>query len=276
MAKNQEQALSSETAAHVLERGDIYFAYRPKVARGFEDAQRLYMILSPRGKRLYRFIIIGEKRLPAVSGAGDRKTWGFVEKVASRPEEVEDELDPETYPTKTRGERHLAAALPAGEGVYAIARHSEHSHLAYALELPAEPGEVQQALNIVKEGSYIIVVKNPEAPSPPGVGLDESRRAAFPMELQERFQGRRFIPADPLDFLDYEGAEILLVGARQNVFSELGLQLNPEHETEATAEIFNDLKMEPSLHPLTPLVQGQMGIAGLRNEAQGNSTCALA
>jgi hypothetical protein len=261
MTVDQNLRSSPEHAAHVLESGDIYFAYRPKIeaqaAKSFDDVARLYMILSPRGKQLYRFIIIGEKRLPAVSGGGDRKTWGFVEKVASRPEEVEDELDPETYPTKTRGERHLAAARPAGEGVYAIARHSGHTHLAYALELPAEPGEVQQALNIVKEGSYIIAVKNPEAPSPPGVGLDESRRAAFPKELQERFQGRRFIPAEPPDFLDYEGAEILLVGARQDVFAELGLELNPEHETEATAEIFNDLKMERSLHPLTPLFKGK-------------------
>jgi hypothetical protein len=252
---------SPERTAHVMEWGDIYFAYRPKVeaqvAKGFEDMARLYMILSRRGKPLYRFIIISEKRLPAVSGAGDRKSWGVVQKVASRPEEVEDELDPETYPTKTRGERHLAAARPAGEGVYAIARHSGHTHLAYVLELPAEPGEVQQALNIVKEGSYIIVIKNPEAPAPPSVGLDESRQAAFPKELQQRFQGRRFIPVEPPDFLDYEGAEILFVGARQDVFAELGVQLNPEHETEATAEIFNDLKMERSLHPLTPLFKGK-------------------
>jgi len=260
MAKNEIRQSSLEAATHVLEGGDIYFAYRPKVeaqvARGFEDVAHLYMILSPRLKR-YRLIIIGEKHLPAVSGGGDRKSWGFVEKVASRPEEVEDELDPEVYDTKTRCERQLPAARPAGEGIYAIVRHSGHTHLAYALELPAEPGEVQQALNIVKEGSYIIVVKNPEALSPPGVGLDDSCRARFPEALQERFAGRRFIPVDPPDFLDYEGAEILLVGARQNVFAELGLQLNPEHETETTAEIFNDLKMERSLHPLTPLFQGK-------------------
>ena len=94
---------------------------------------RLYMILSPRPKRSYRLIIIGEKHLPAVSGGGDRKSWGFVEKVASRPEEVEDELDPEVYDTKTPGERQLPPARPAGEGIYAIVRHSGHTHLAYAL-----------------------------------------------------------------------------------------------------------------------------------------------
>ena len=61
-------------------------------------------------------------------------------------------------------------------------------------------------------------------PSLPGVGLDDSRRARFSEALQERFAGRRFIPVDPPDFLDYEGAEILLVGAKQNVFAELGLR----------------------------------------------------
>ena len=261
MAKQEETQSLLESAAHVLERGDIYFAYRPRVglevAKRFEDVARFYMILSRHGKRSYRLIIIGEKRLPAVSG-GDRKSWGFVEKVATRAEDVEDELDPEQYQTKTRGERHVPAARPAGEGIYALVRHGgEHTHLAYALELPARPGEVQRALNIVNEGSYIVSVKNPEASSPPGMGLDETRRATFPKHLQERFRGRRFIPVDPPEFLDHEGAEILLVGARQDVYAELGMKLDPEKETETTAEIFRDLKLERSMHPLTPLFKGK-------------------
>ena len=261
MTKEQERQSFLESATHVLERGDIYFAYRPKVglevAKRFEDVARFYMILSRHGKRSYRLMIVGEKRLPDVSGGADRKSWGFIEKVASRAEEVEDELDPEEYRTRSRGERHVPAARPAGEGVYALVRHGrEHTHLAYALELPAKPGEVQRSLNIVNEGSYIVSVKNPEAPSPPGMGLQETRRAAFPKDLQERFRGRRFIPVDPPEFLDYEGAEILLVGARQDVSAELGIKLDPEQETESTAEIFRDLKLERSLHPLTPLFKG--------------------
>ena len=116
MVKNQIRQSSIEAATHLLEYGDIYFAYRPKVeaqiARGFDDVARLYMILSPHVKRSYRLIIIGEKHLPAVSSGGDRKSWGFVEKVASRPEEVEDQLDAEVYETKTRGERQLPPARP--------------------------------------------------------------------------------------------------------------------------------------------------------------------
>lgn len=248
------------SAVQVLERGNIYFFYRPRVglhtATGLADVQRLYVILSPRGKRSYRLVIVPEKRLPAVTSEGDRQAWGFVETVASRAEDVEDELDPEAYETRTRGERQRPAARPAGEGVYAIVRHGDHTHLAYALELPAKPGEVQDALNILEEGSYIFSVKNPEAPSPPGTGLDEKRRAHFPPELRERFRGRRFIAVDPPDFLDHEGAEILLIGASRDVEEELGIRLDAERETQATAEIFNDLKMEKSVHPLTPLFKG--------------------
>lgn len=261
MAMNPQPGSARTPAPAVLERGDIYFAYRPRIdaaaARAFADVQRLYMILSPYGRRVHRLIIIGEKRLPALTGNGDRKTWGFIDKVAARAEDVEDELDPRTYPTQTRGERHVAPARPAGEGVYALVRHGEHTHLAYALELPATSGEVQQALNIAGEASYIIVVKNPEAPSPEGVGLDETRRARLPKALVARFRGRRFIPVDPPHFLDHEGVEIVLVGARTNVAEELGVDLEPSHETAATAEIFRELKLEQSIHPLAPLFQGK-------------------
>jgi hypothetical protein len=152
--------MATPRAASVLERGNIYFAYRPRVqaqtAHGFDDVQRFYVVLSPRGKASYRLIVIGQKKLPAVTGRGDRMAWGFVEEVSSRPEDVEDELDPRRYFTKTRGEREQPAARPAGEGVYAVARHDRHTHLGYVLELPEKPGEVQRALNIGEDGNYIV------------------------------------------------------------------------------------------------------------------------
>jgi hypothetical protein len=250
-----------DPSVHVRERGDIFFFYRPKVkhevAKGLDDVQRLYVILSPRGKASYRLIVIPAKRLPATGRSGDRKTWGFVEKVSSNPEEVEDELDPKSYLTKTRGERHRPAARPAGEGVYTIVGHRGHTHLAYALELPKQPGDVQQALNIGEEAIYVVSVKNPKARGASEVGLEPARRARLPENLQKRFRGRRFIPLDPPDFLDHEGAEILFVGAKQSVIEELGLTLDREDETEATAEIFNDLRVERSVHPVEPLLKGQ-------------------
>jgi hypothetical protein len=242
-----------------LERGHIYFAYRPRVdvtvVRGPDDVQRLDMILSPRGRDSYRLLVVGEKRLPAPDG--DRTTWAFVDKVSSDPEEIEDELDLRTYLTRTRGERHRPPARPAGEGVYAVVRHRGHTHLVYVLELPRELGEVQRGLNIAREASDIVVVKNPKTPSEPGLGLDEARRARFPRGLAQRFRGRRFINLDPPDFLDHEGAEIVLIATGADVH-ELGLTLDREHEheDEETAAIFEDLRLEKSLHPIAPLLKG--------------------
>jgi hypothetical protein len=180
-----------------------------------------------------------------------------VQKVASNPHDIEDELDRLTYSTATRGERHLSLARPAGEGIYAIARHHDHTHLAFALELPERPGEVQEELNIPREGSYIITVRNPDADALPGDGLSDAERAALPQRLRERFHGHRFIPVDPPDFLDREAVEFVLIGADEHIFEELGVRLNPEHETLETAELFNNLHMERSEHPLKPLVEGR-------------------
>ena len=86
-------------------------------------------------------------------------------------------------------------ARPAGEGVYRIVQDGNHNHFIYALELPQEPGPVQQELNIEPEASYIFSVNNPEASSPPGVGLTPKQKVDYPERLQAKFQGRRFLPA---------------------------------------------------------------------------------
>ena len=65
------------------------------------------------------------------------------------------------------------------------------------------------------------------------------------------------MPVEPPEFLDYEGVEIVLVGAGRNVAEALGIDLEPAHETAATAEIFRDLKLEESIHPLAPLFEGK-------------------
>jgi hypothetical protein len=53
----------------------------------------------------------------------------------------------------------------------------------------AEPGPVQQELNIKPEASYIFSVKNPEASTPPGVGLTPPQKAHYPEGLEQRFHG---------------------------------------------------------------------------------------
>ena len=245
------------TMAEILEAGHVYF-YRPRVeqerASGLRDVQRLYMVLHPRGKRAWRLIVIPRKRLPEV-GSHERE-WAFVDTVGRSPEEVEDALDRQQYETKTRGERVRPEARPAGEGVYVLARHGDHTHLAYELELPKRPGEVQQELPIQRKASYIVAVKNPDAPSPAGVGLPEDERPALPKRLKQKFRDRRFAEADP-ELLDRTGTELVLIGATEEPDRELGIDLRARDERGTQAAIFRDLKLERDQHPLEPLFRGE-------------------
>lgn len=250
---------NEEDEVEVLESGNIYFCYRPKVeeesVQGRDDIQRFYIVLKPAGARTYRMLTVGQKRLPDISQHG-QQTWGFVDSVSDSPNEIEEALREHHYRTKTRGERTIPAARPAGEGVYDIVKHGSHTHLAYALELPKKPGEVQQDLKIEPEGSYVLQIKNPEQGAPKGVGLSDEQKVRFPKKLQERFQERRFIGAEPTEFLDYEGAELLLIAATEDLSKELGIEIDTQNESEKTADMIRDLHMRKSRHPIEPLFKG--------------------
>lgn len=243
----------------ILERGSIYFLYRPKVqkeqAKGARDVERFYMVLSPDGKGFYREIIIGQKTLPGIRQK--ERNWAFVKAVARQAKELEEEFGAVAYGTKTRGEREIPAARPAGEGIYAIVRHDNHTHLAYSLELPEQPREVQHALHIPAEGSYIISIKNPEKSSPPKVGLKPDQKAGYPRKLLAAFHDRRFADADPPELLDYPGAELMLIGARENPEQELAIGMEPDKETAVSADVFADLKLNRKEHPVKPLFEGK-------------------
>jgi hypothetical protein len=229
----------------LLERGDIYFLYRPRVGTdhvdGLKDVERFYTLLKPWHQQRYRLIIIGRKRLP--DPKEHNRFWGFVWRVFKDRAALNQELGAQEYETRTRGLRHVQPARPAAEGIYAIARHGNHTHIAYVLELPTRQGPAERELNIEREASYIIAVRNPETQRPPNAGLDSGHDAEFPRKLQEKFAGRRFAPVDPPDFLDYEGAELMFIGASVDPARELGIEFKPDRETLETADVFRDLKL---------------------------------
>jgi hypothetical protein len=199
----------------IVEEGDIFFFYRPRVEQeeveGPQDVQRFYMVMRPQGAGRFRAAVLGRKRLP--DARSHERIWGFVDRVVRQGDKMETDLKEHHYATKTRGERTQPAACPAGEGVYALLRRGRNLHLTYELELPERPGEVQRELNIPKQGAFILSVRNPDTPSPPGAGLPERDEPHYPKPLQRAFRGRRFAAEDPR-LLDYEGAEFVLVGAR--------------------------------------------------------------
>lgn len=220
----------------ILERGDIFFLYRPRVGpadasprviAGLTDVQSTFIVLAPHGRDVSRRIAVGRKRLPEPR----EKHWGYVDRVGPRYAARDPELEPTTYSTTTRGERLQPGARAAGEGVYALAVHGDHTHLAYVLELPRELGVVQHDLGIVGEASYIIAVRDPTG-------------------------ARRWVKADPA-LLDREGIDLVLIGIEDDVPSELGVELAPQQETVATADVLAQLRLYGEGHPITPLVGGE-------------------
>lgn len=186
---------------------------------------------------LLRFIVMGRKSLPDPAKKS-RPFWGFVELVTTKVDSIKDALRGEEYDTATRGHRHKPSARALGEGVYRILRHKYsnnkmHTHLVYKLELPPEDkaNEPQEELNVEREGSFIIQVKNPEQGAggrSEFQGVQNKRKAVFPAHLQGQFGATRYGPADPPDLLNYEGCEFLLISASDDIEKELGLELRTE------------------------------------------------
>ncbi len=108
-------------------------------------------------------------------------------------------------------------------------------------------------------GNYVISIKNPEKPTPPNAGFRQSdRKADFPQRLQDKFDNRRLIPADPANFLDYPSAEFILISTNSASAEAVGAELTPKEEDESSAEVINKLRMRKTRHPLEPLLEGQL------------------
>lgn len=155
----------------------------------------------------------------------------------------------EEYDTKTRGHRHKPAARALGEGVYRILKHHTgdenkskkmHTHLIYKLEFPSEETEnqPQEALNIEREGSFLIQIKNPVEVKKQE--QTKKKKAIFPAPLQAQFGKLRYHAADPPDFLNYEGCEFLLIPASDDVHEELGLEIEGDASCSDLVDTFGD------------------------------------
>lgn len=83
------------------------------------------------------------------------------------------------------------------------------------------------------------------------------RKAELPDDLQDLFGDRRFIPLGTPEFLDYEGAELLLMGSDEGPAEDLDVDLKPECESEETANLFQELEIDRERHPVEPLLTGK-------------------
>jgi hypothetical protein len=266
---------NSDKESQIIEQGDIFFFYRPKVGteevEDIGDVQRFYMITSlddgysgRAGKRkqtIYRLFLVGQKQLPEIvegKSTSKERNWALNILTTSNSEDIRKELLAAEYSTETKGKRRIAAAIPAGEGKYSIVKHDGHTELAYLLELPEIPGPTQREFEIKKEASYIISVKNPDVKVSGFAAFSENKKPAYSKHLMEKFGDRRWINIDDPELLNYENTQLLLIGARKkDVEEELGIDIDEQKETEKSADIFKELKVKREQVPLKPLLLGK-------------------
>lgn len=273
-------------ADHV-EKGDIYFFYRPKVnaekVNGLDDIQRLHVVLVPDGAQNARLFLVGKKRMPDIVKGKSRSTqreW-MMNDMTGKPKDIGEALAPMEYETKTRGEQEQGEAIPAGEGRYVVFERDNSSRLAYRLSNPEKPGKAQHELRILVEASYVISVRNPAIDVP---GFPDSK-PNYPKRLQDKFADKRWIDIDDGKLLDYESAQFLMIGAhddlseegvtitgKPNLFKTLGLKKR-EWPTDA---LESGKLAEPHMQPEITEPKGDRSKGGERGGKAASATASAA
>ena len=283
---------NQEATAEVLEKGDIFFFYRPKAkviddgsggdVKSIEDIRRFFMVTAtaanteseqqqqfdgtnrktPKEEKeeessRYRLFVIGKKSLPEIRTTEARRSeryWAKVGGIFENPQELTSQLLADEF-------RKGDAARAVGEGKYAIVKHQDHAELAYVLEMPEEPGEAQRELGIEKEASYIVSIINPKVPVPAGYPSSEEPPNYPESILKEFGENENFISlARDLRFINFQNAQMILVGAREGrdvIQKEFGVDIREEKETVHSADIFSKLKIEKDKVPTKPLIEGK-------------------
>ncbi|RFU78996.1 hypothetical protein TARUN_3227 [Trichoderma arundinaceum] len=256
--KSENGTAKSDTDApsSILEKGIIYFFIRGRVdvdkPEEVNDIARTFIILRPIAPDAKlsegplpdagntRIIVLPKKVLPA---SGRERFMAFVDKSGASYDEIKGQfLAGEDYETKTKGTRHTPAATPIGEGVYAITTTGRESHLVYMTTIPEELGEVQKDLGVKEQGSFIISTKNPEYPGPATARLPKGPE--YPKKIHEEFRELRWIPSKP-HHLDYNNAQLLLIGESSGIKKALALQEDDEKaHKEEPLEVMEDLEEE--------------------------------
>jgi hypothetical protein len=248
-----------------LERGSIYFLYRPKVGlekvQGLDDVQRLFLVLSPHDStKPKRMLVIGKKKLPDTDT--HKRHWGFVDAISSNLDEIlKDYLGEIEYQTPvTHQKRHLKEARLFAIGMYAFVKHSSHTHLVYFVELPEEMSEVQKAFHLENQGSFIVKIKNPNFYDNK---VDISSEVK---EIIDKLGTRRFGDLDyELKYLNNKGLEFILIGASSDPvteFGRIGEELEGMEKEEVRKllpqnKIFEQLRLDKQTLSLDPLITGK-------------------
>ncbi|CAH0046702.1 unnamed protein product [Clonostachys solani] len=266
----------------ILEKGIIYFFIRGRVnidnPESVEDIARTYILLRPIEKdaklgdgpigdaRNNRLLALPKKKLPL---SGKDRFMIFVEKSnASFKNLKKSFLAGADYETKTVGTRHTPAAIPVGEGVYALTTTGRESHLVYILTIPEKLDSAQKDLGIKEKGSFIISTKNPNYAGPASARLPKNPK--FPAKVIDEFRSLRWLPSKPVH-LDYPNSQLLLVGESSGVKKALEPQEKDEGNGAEKPEEFMESLAEEDLQRMRHLTghQSESIYADLQAQAEG-------
>jgi hypothetical protein len=246
-----------------IETGDIYFFYRPKVdvdrPQAIDDVQRFYLVMVPDEGAKSRLFVVGKKRLPEIhpGQSKSREREWMMTTLASTPEKIGEELGPVVYETKTKGTRKQSEAIPAGAGRYALIEADGSTRLAYRLTAPDKPREVQKEFGIESEASYVISVRNPAIDVP---GFPDPK-PDYPKKLREKFADERWIDISDPKLLEYENAQLVLIGAEKSVEGMKG-------KMTGKSDLFGKLGLDKSAWPADALDKGQWASPEYETEAK--------
>jgi hypothetical protein len=188
----------------ILERGAVSFVAVPRAggARGAADVESLYVVLAPDGKRPLRRIAVRRRRLP--DAARRQRFFADVDRIAAAAPRLTEDL-------RRAGRRARVLAV----GHYALARHRDHVHLAYALARACARGEHASALGVAAGASFVLCV--------------------FPRSLPPTRRpgaGAPLAPATP-ERLDVLGVEVALIAGGRPGDARLGLPAGEDHVGDA-------------------------------------------
>lgn len=251
----------------ILEKGHVYFFYKPKIdiphPKSLQEVARFHILMIPSREtheHKCRILSIPKKKLPNTDK--HEIYFCFVDEVADDIDTLRrDVLDPVHYQTpKSHRDRITQGDRVLGEGVYLIESDERKSHFSYVLEVPKDPMEIQHIFNIEKEGGFIIQVKNPKIPY-----MGRVANVKYPKGLLELFADLKFIPLQTISLINYDKAELLIIGGTDHIVDEIqeyGEELEEEAEQESKRmspkSVYSEIHLKrDENHPEDPLVKGK-------------------
>lgn len=254
-----------DTDLKILETGDIYFYVRPfinrEVVKDQSDAEQFFFILKDRERPHYRVLTIPSEHMPSSTDKEERSLATYVERVSSDFGPIELVINGEHFTPKDAKPHLLAQAKQLADGKYCLLFHNEVIHFAYLLEHPLHYKEFQFAFDLANYNHYLLAIENPLSPRL-RTTIVPSKKAHFPKPLQALFGNIPLMPMSELTFLNYEGAELLLIEEKaipdEKVLKHLPFRLKEHFATFPRQKVHRVLEQEKSLSPPTPLVEERL------------------